>query len=669
MASWLSSSLAAGTANNDLEGGRIEIRHDGRSYYELTRRLRRVLAVSALLVLAASSSAHAQGPTYPASAPTAGALYRDGQTDRYLLGGTWLYRPDLSDVGIADGWWRNVAATDGWSPVTVPNAYNAGDFSSASMRGWVGWYRRDFTLPSGAFARYVAAGARRWIIRFESVNYGATVWLNGRRIGTHAGAYLPFEFDLNGLRPGVNRLIVRVDNRRGPTALPPGPGGLWWNYGGIVREVYLRAVSNADLAQVQVRPVLGCPSGCGATIQEQALVRNVTSVRQVVRLRGVYGRVPLDFGTATIQPHGTWTARATATIAHPKLWSIDRPTLYRATLTLSDSRGRQLGGYVTYSGIRSITVSRGHLELNGRMLHLRGVDLHEQTLARGSALQPADMRRLIGWVREVGANVIRTHYPLNPEIQEMADRYGILIWAEVPVYQVSTTNLANPALIAHAHAMLQQDILTNQNHPSVLLWSIGNELPTPVPASERRYIAGAVALAHRLDPTRPVGMAVRGWPGVSCQSAYAPLDVIGYNDYFGWFDAGGGTTDDRDALGPYLDSLRACYPTQALMITEFGFDANRDGPVEERGTYAFQSNAAAFHLGVFATKPWLSGAIYWIMQDFAAAPGWAGANPRGTPPFVQKGLVDLQGNLKPAFSIVAAIYHATAQIAAARPAR
>ena len=79
-------------------------------------------------------------------------------------------------------------------------------------------------------------------MRFESVNYRATVWLNGRLIGTHAGAYLPFELDLSNLRPGVNRLIVRVDDRRSPSDLPPGPGGGWWNYGGILREVYLRAV-------------------------------------------------------------------------------------------------------------------------------------------------------------------------------------------------------------------------------------------------------------------------------------------------------------------------------------------------------------------------------------------------------------------------------------------
>ena len=113
--------------------------------------LRRALVVAVLLALVASASTNAQGPVYAASAPTAGALYRDGQTGRYLLSGTWLYRPDMSDVGLADGWWRDVAATDGWSPLTVPNAYNAGNFSSASMHGWVGWYRRDFTLPRGAF--------------------------------------------------------------------------------------------------------------------------------------------------------------------------------------------------------------------------------------------------------------------------------------------------------------------------------------------------------------------------------------------------------------------------------------------------------------------------------------------------------------------------------------
>ena len=201
----------------------------------------------------------AQGPAYVAQPPTHGALYRDGKTDRYLLRGRWLYRADLANVGVAQGWWRNVAATDGWTPVTVPNAYNAGDFSRTSANGYVGWYPRDFTLPHGAFARYVPASARHWIIRFESVDYRATVWLNGRQIGAHAVQNLPFELDLNGLHSGVNRLIVRVDDRRSASDFPPGPGVGWWGHGGILRELYLRSVQIADLSQVQIRPLLPWP--------------------------------------------------------------------------------------------------------------------------------------------------------------------------------------------------------------------------------------------------------------------------------------------------------------------------------------------------------------------------------------------------------------------------
>jgi beta-glucuronidase len=622
----------------------------------------RSLVVSVVLALAASSSAHAQGPTEAPTPPTKGALYRDGQTDRYLLGGAWLYRADLSGVGVAQGWWRNSPDTTGWSAVTVPNAYNAGDLSAKSMSGYVGWYRRDFTLPADAFPKYVPARDRHWIINFQSVNYTATVWLNGREIGRHAGAYLPFEFDLKGLRAGVNRLVVRVDDRRTPTDLPPGPGGGWWNFGGLLQEVYLRAVSYADISQVQVRPLLPCPS-CASTIEEQALIRNVTGSPQSVRLKGFYGHVPLNFGTATIAPHATWTASATARISHPNLWAPGHPTLYRATLALSDARGKRLGGYVDYSGIRSIRVTPGgRLELNGRLLNLRGFNIHEQNQTTGAALSTAQMQQIMGWVQALGGGVLRAHYPLDPQIEEMADRDGILIWSEIPAWQVRSIYLNQPAWIANAHAMLSENILTNQNHPSVMLWSIGNELPTPVTGPETRYIAGAAALAHQLDPTRPVGIAAGNWPGVACQAAYQPLDAIGFNDYFGWFDAGDGGTADRQQLGAFLDKYRACYPTKALFVTEFGFEGSRPGPVEEYGTYDFQSNSLAYHLGVFATEPWLSGAMYFALQDFAARPGWEGGDPLGNPPFVQKGMVSLAGLFKPAASVMTSLYRSTVQI-------
>ena len=617
------------------------------------------LLLGALLV---PGAAVGQPVSYAPSSPTPGTLYRDGQAGRFLLGGAWLFRADPGDGGVTAGWFRDAGSTDGWSLTSVPNSYNAGDLSNQSMAGSVGWYRRDFTLPTHAFAPNVAAGDRHWIIRFESVNYRATVWLNGRLVGSHTGAYLPFEFDLHP-RAGMNRLIIRVDDRHGPSDLPAGPTGGWWNYGGLLREVYLRAAQQADIQNLQLRTILPCPS-CAATIQGQAWIRNLTGSPQRVSLRGEFGSLPLNFGGVTLAPHATWIARATAVLIHPRLWAPGHPSLYRAAAVLRDSGGRALGSYVSYSGVRSIQVTAGgRLRLNGRLLNLRGAFIHEQNALTGAALSPGQLAALVGWERQLGSTLIRSHYPLSPEILELADRYGLLVWDEVPAYQVKDQYLGSEAWRSAAYATLRQNILSDQNHPSVMLWSIGNELPTPATSNEARYIAGAAALAHRLDPTRPVGMAISSWPGAPCQPAYGPLDVIGYNDYFGWYDAGGGTTDDRDALGPYLDALRACYRKQALFVTEFGFEASRHGPVEQRGTYEFQSDAAAYHLRVFASRPWLSGAIYFALQDFATTPGWTGGNPLPDPPWHQKGLVDRYGSLKPAFSVVSAIYRSTLQLA------
>ena len=173
------------------------------------------------------------------------------------------------------------------------------------------------------------------------------------------------------------------------TDLPRGPGGGWWNYGGILQEVYLRPVQRADMSQVQIRPVLPCPT-CAATVQEQVLIRNISSKPQAVSLRGTYGKARLTFGARTIPAHSTWTASARVRIAHPHLWAIDDPHLYPARLTLSDAKGRTLAGYFDLSGVRSIAVGKdGRLRLNGRLLDLRGFAIHEQTLTIGRDAQPA----------------------------------------------------------------------------------------------------------------------------------------------------------------------------------------------------------------------------------------------------------------------------------------
>jgi beta-glucuronidase len=623
--------------------------------------VRRCLLLALLLALSVAAPA---GATSVAAPPTRPVPTVDGTTDRWLLGGRWLYRADPADTGIARGWWGSTSDA-GWTPVRVPNAEGADDLTPAADLGQVGWYRRDFTAPAGAFARSVPASARDWIVRFESVNYQATVWLNGRLIGGHASPGVPFELTLGRLHDTVNRLVVRVDNRRSPLDLPPGVGG-WWNFGGLLREVELRAVPGVEIAQAAVVPELACPH-CPATVHETVTVRNLTAGPERVQLAGTYGTAPVRFGGRTLAPRASWTARATVRIAHPDLWSIGHPALYRATLALTDGTGHPLDGYLTESGIRLITLTPdGRLELNGRRLSLRGVEVREQAAGSGGALTPAQEGRLVGWVRALGATLIRAELP-SPELQELADRDGLLIWSEIPVSALTPdADLIAPAWRARADGLLGAEIAADGNHPSILVWGIGNELTTPDSANAAAYIAHETALARALDPSRPVGMAVSDWPGLGCRPALAPLQVIGVNEYFGYYDANG-TTDDRDALSPYLDGLRACYPHQALMVSEFGFDANRAGPVEERGTYAFQSVSAAYHLHVYATKPWLSGAIYFDLQDAAAAWSYAGGNPWPSPPFNDKGLLTLAGTPKPAFAVVAAIFHHTRQIGPAPP--
>jgi hypothetical protein len=211
-------------------------------------------------------------------------------------------------------------------------------------------------------------------------------------------------------------------------------------------------------------------------------------------------------------------------------------------------------------------------------------------------------------------------------------------------------------------SMLTNSILTNGNHPSIIVWSIANELDSTPGPSQSAYIAAAVRAAHALDPTRPVGQAFAGHPGQGCQRGYAPLDVLGINEYFNWYPGPDGSTADPTLLSDYLDSIHRCYPRKALVVTEVGAEANRDGPAEERGTYAFQQAFANFQFGVLDTKTWLSGAIWWALQEFRVRPEWSGGNPRPNPPFHEKGLLTLNWDKKPAYFDIQRIFHATRQL-------
>src|SRR3954454_21816352 len=211
-----------------------------------SRRMRRLApaAIAALLALPAAASAYT---------PREHALYQDGPSGRYLLDQGWSTSPGQS------GRFR---------PVAIPNAFNARDYTSRGNRSRVQWYRERFTLPR-------TSGAEGWRLRFESVNVRADVWMNGVKIGSHVGGYLPFELPASSIRPGSNELLVRVDGCKSRDDIPPaGRGQGWWNYGGILREVYLRKVYALNLGDPQVKATPG------GRLQFSAQIRNATSGEQ-----------------------------------------------------------------------------------------------------------------------------------------------------------------------------------------------------------------------------------------------------------------------------------------------------------------------------------------------------------------------------------------------------
>ena len=618
--------------------------------------MKKLLPLLLLALLAPAATATAQ------DTPSEQVLYQDGHTNRYLMDGEWLFRLDPGNTGLRSGFARQTS-TEGWAPTTVPNAWNAGDDSPASMQGSIGWYRKDFRLPSSS-ARY------DWILRFESVNYRTRAWINGKPVGTNTGAYLPFELRIPASalrRGGVNRLVVRVDSVRRSFDLPPAgfsrtavPTGGWWNYGGILREVYLRRAERVAINTVQVLPKLPCRT-CAATVDARVTIRNLTDRTQTVRASGRFGSQPFGFGASKrVSPNGFATFRDSIRVTSPRLWSPRRPSLYNSSIAVS-AGGRAVAGYRARSGVRSVKVTNGRLTLNGLPVNIRGVGMHEDDRGAGFALNNAMRESIFKDAQDMGSTMIRSHYPLHPYFHELADERGMFVWSEIPMYAMKTDRMKSLPVRKRAANELGKNILANGTHPSIIIWSVGNELASKPGPIQGDYMKRAAEKARELDPTRAIGYAVAGYPTAGCHTEYGPLDVIGVNDYFGWYPGPGGQLADRTYLSDYLDGVRACYPDKAIMVTETGAEANRSGPAEEKGTYEFQQEYINYHYAVYATKPWLSGALYWALKEFRVRPEWEGGNPRPQPTIHQKGVVAFDGTRKPAYADLQRLFTATDQ--------
>jgi beta-glucuronidase len=634
------------------------------------------LILTLLLLLALPATALAQGggqgpssgqqapaqpppsPELKVERPGGKPLIYEGQTTRKLLGGTWYFRQDDTTVqGDAERWYAQDDLI-GWTEIGVPHNWNAND--TLLNRSSVGWYRKEFTLP-----RSPRRANHLWKVRFEGANYRTWIWLNGRRIGSYTG-YFPFEVDLEGLRRGRNTLVVKVSSLRSnkdlthwrPAAFNGFGTGGWWNFGGLLREVYVRRVDTIDIEDVHVLPRLRRVGG-PAKVEVRVRLRNVTDKDRDVAISLAVGGERFSFDRETVLANNEREITGRFTIDRPKLWQPGRPALYPMTVYADEDRGRRgsarRAAYKLRFGVRKLEARRGGvILLNGKRVDLRGASIHEDDAEEGGALSQGTRRLLVSRLRNLGATLTRSHYPLHPAFLELFDKHGIMYWVDAPVYQLPNRYFDQSSVRAAAERAVILTVRNNLNHPSVMTWALVNEPAEngqefgAIGGGLTTFIREASAAARELDDTRLIAIDRHSRIGEPVSSpAYRYLDVLGVNEYFGWYrtvredDTARGPSTVEE-LGPYLDLIHAENPNLPLVITEFGAEAARNGPVEQKGTFEFQQKFAADHLRVHGSKSYVNGSIWWALRDFRVHPQWLGGAPAeyATPPWHNKSLIE-----------------------------
>lgn len=556
-----------------------------------------------------------------------------------------------------------------WQSVRVPGVFDV-DAAPRLFGGTVKEYRLLFRAPR--------TRAFKWALYFEQSRRRTTVTLNGRRIGRNVDPYTPFELEAKGLRPGtMNELLVTVDSRKDPR-LPEA----WWNWGGITRPVTLiprGRVDIADLGLLADVECLGPATSCAAKVLTTGVLSKLPAeTRRVVRfrrgkkvftrrlprsqpslnvrLRSPSGRVTRKVLKLSGSPNGRREVQAEVPVPAPELWSPERPNLYRAIVTLTH-RGRVEQVRRMNIGLRSVEVKRGLLHLNNRRIQLRGASLHEDMIGHGAALTGGDFDTIVRELKELGANVTRSHYVLSEGLLRRLDRAGIMVWNQAPVWQRDhgANLLQYPLERKRAVAQVERTVKAARNHPSVITHSVANELAfkADLKLGTKLFLRRAQRRAQALDPTLPISVDTKGRPGFGEQFAYGRFEMIGINQYFGWYE----WVEDFNLLEPFLQEMRDHYPNRALVMTEFGAEGRpdlADKPADFKGSYGFQEQHVNRTLDVVDRQPWLSGAIHWTLREFEIFPGWLGGahggNGRNTRH--HKGLLTYEGGRKPAWNAV-----------------
>lgn len=567
------------------------------------------------------------------------ALFPQENPNRSIsdLSGIWEFKKDPENIGIKNQWFNGLTET---RSIAVPGSWNEQFTDSRDYLDAV-WYQTEAFVPENWSDEEV------WI-RFGSVNYHATVWVNGQQLGIHEGGHLPFAFDISKVtKTGEkNTIVVRVENELKPSRVPTGdvPNGFLSNYpksnfdffpyAGINRKVWLYTLpKKGKISDITVK-----------TNFEKTTGKVTVAIEKVGAVKS--GEVILTGDKNSITKSFKFSkGKATVEIDVPQvnLWSIENPFLYDLKVVIKDN-DTPLDQYQLPIGIRTVAVNEKTILLNGEPVFLKGFGKHEDFPIFGRGVANPVIVKDYALLKWIGANSYRTsHYPYDEEYYRMADREGILIIDEIPAVGLFFHGDKND--VAERQRMCKQYLeelyYRDKNHPSVIMWCVANE---PFPEKINFSIEGGeptdpdsiVAfqelfdLIRSLDNTRLTTLVgVMGgpleWIGLA--------DVICINRYWGWYAQSGEIAKGAAVLNQEIEGLYSAFK-KPIIVSEFGVDTYPGMHAEqpEMFTEEYQKEFIKAYLDVADSKEYVTGMHIWAFADFKTTQGiirFGGMNYKG----------------------------------------
>lgn len=552
--------------------------------------------------------------------PYGGGLYnfhRELRKDGFFLNGA----PETGSEGLIEYDFSKAPT------LKVPGDWNSQRESLFYYEGPL-WYQRDFT--------YTPQEGHKTFLHIGAANYKTIAWINGEQVCTHEGGFTAFDCDAtHALRIGKNFVVIAVDNTRLADGVPT-LNTDWWNYGGITRDISLvdlpgQYIDTYDLHANRDRTALegsvhvqnGKP-GDAVVVTLPELHRSVTAKLD----RDQRAVVALDASGI-------------------EFWSPEHPRRYRLQVhsgpdTLEDE-----------IGFRTVEVRGTDILLNGKPIFLRGISIHgEAPLRGGRANNDVDAATLLGWAKELGCNYVRlAHYPHDERMTRLADRMGLMVWSEIPVYWAE--HFGDPAVLLKAQRQLTEEISRDRNKASIVLWSVANE--TPLTPERTAFLKTLASNVRSMDPTRLVTAALLVRTAGKDKFVDDPLgeslDVIGMNEYIGWYEQ---SPKDADTTRWHVAYQKP------LIVSEFGGDAKAGlhGSETERWTEEYQESIFKHQLPMLQSIPQFRGLSPWILVDFRSPMRQLPGIQDG---FNRKGLISDQGVKKKAFYFLQSTYRQWSQ--------